>query len=72
MQDGTNIEVKFNLDEREVTLKGTVVRHGRKDGGYAVEFYDSEPRDRQAVKRFIQKSIEKYKDSREQPKSPSD
>jgi hypothetical protein len=72
MQDGTNIEVKFNLDDREVTLKGTVVRHGREEKGYAVEFYDSEPRDRQAVKRFIQKSIEKYKDSREQPKSSSD
>jgi hypothetical protein len=72
MQDGTNIEVKFDLDGREVTLKGTVVRGGEEEKGYAVEFYDSEPRDRQAVKRFIRKSIEKRKEIQEEEKDSSD
>jgi c-di-GMP-binding flagellar brake protein YcgR len=71
MQDGTNIEVKFDLDGREVTLKGTVVRGGQEEKGYAVEFYDSEPRDRQAVKRFIRKSIEKRKEMREEEEKDS-
>jgi hypothetical protein len=61
IKEGTNIEVKFNLDDSEVTLKGKVLRQGSNERGYAVEFYNSEPRDRQAVKRFVQESINKLK-----------
>ncbi len=64
IKEGTNIEVSFNLDDSEVTLKGTVLRQGREEKGYAVEFYDSEPRDRQAVKRFVRESIEKLKEKK--------
>lgn len=71
IEEGANIEVKFTLDNRDVMLKGTVVRQAKNEKSYAVEFYDSEPRDRQAVKRFVQKSIEKLKDSKEHKKGPS-
>jgi hypothetical protein len=61
INEGTNIEVKFDLEDREVTLKGTVLRQGESEKSYAVEFYDSEPRDRQAVKRYVQDSLKKFK-----------
>jgi hypothetical protein len=71
IDEGTNIEVKFNLGERKVTLKGTVLRQEKDERGYAVEFYDSEPRDREEVKRFVNKTIAKLKDRKnDQAKKP--
>ena len=64
IKEGTNIEVKFALDEKQVALKGRVVRHGSEQRSYAIEFYDSEPRSRQVVKRFVQNSIEKLKEKK--------
>lgn len=64
IKEGTNIEVKFSLDEKEVMLKGKVVRHGSEEKGYAIEFYDPEPRNRQVVKRFVQTSIDRLKEKK--------
>ena len=64
IKEGANIEVKFALDEKQVALKGRVVRHGSEQRSYAIEFYDSEPRSRQVVKRFVQNSIEKLKEKK--------
>ena len=64
IKEGTNIEVKFSLDENQVSLRGRVVRHGNEQKGYAIEFYDSEPRSRQVVKRFVQNSIDKLKEKK--------
>jgi hypothetical protein len=64
IDEGSDIEVKFNIDNREVTLKGRVLRKGDKTKGYGVEFYDSEPRARQAVKRYVEQNIEKLKEKK--------
>jgi hypothetical protein len=64
IKEGTNIEVRFSLDEKEVTLKGKVIRHGIDETGYAIEFYDTEPKNLQAVKRFVQNSIDKLKEKK--------
>ncbi len=64
IKEGTNIEVKFSLDETQVAIRGRVVRHGNEERSYAIEFYDSEPRSRQVVKRFVQNSIDKLKEKK--------
>ena len=64
IKEGANVEVKISLDEKEVTLKGKVLRHGSEEKSYAIEFYDSEPRNLQVVKRFVQNSIDKLKEKK--------
>ncbi len=61
LKEGTNIEVKFGLKEREVTLKGKVLRKGEQAKSYAVEFNNLEESDRKALKKFVEENIEELK-----------
>lgn len=63
IEEGTNIEVNIPFEEGVVTLKGRVLRKDEKTKGYAVELFGLDSSNRRMLKKFISKTLEKFKPS---------
>ncbi len=59
--EGTSIEMKFRIGEKDVTLKGNVCREDRSEACFAVQFMDMESDIQSMLNKFINESIEKIK-----------
>ena len=57
--EGTSIEMKFRIGEKDVTLKGSVCREDRSEACFAIKFMDMEADIQAMLKNFINESIEK-------------
>jgi len=59
LKEGTDIELKFAIKGEEIALKGNVIRRDPETHSYAVQFSKLESKDRQAIKKYIDSSMEK-------------
>jgi hypothetical protein len=57
--EGTSIEMKFRIGEKDVTLKGNICRQDKSEACFAVQFVDMEADIQSMLKSFINESIEK-------------
>jgi len=62
IQEGTELEIKFFIKGREVTLKGSVTRKDDQTKGFAIQFSDLGSMERQSLKSFIDENIDKLKE----------
>ncbi len=58
LKEGTDIELKFAIRNEEVALKGSVVRRDPETHSYAVQFSKLGPKERQAIKKYIDANLE--------------
>jgi len=58
--EGASIEVKFFLEEKEVTLKGSVCRKDESANSYAIMFTDIGEEEKKLIKKFVDQNIEKF------------
>ncbi|MFW6139666.1 MAG: PilZ domain-containing protein [Spirochaetota bacterium] len=56
--EDTEIQLSFNMEDSQVTLKGNVVRRDISSGSYAVRFEEVDPQSKQKIKNFVQENIE--------------
>jgi hypothetical protein len=61
--EGTEIEVKFTVGNKEMTLKGTICRRDPESQSYAIQFSDLSMEVKKALKKFIADNIEKSGES---------
>lgn len=57
--EGANIEVRFVLKDREITIKGEVCRKNQEEKSYGVKFSDLTDDERKALHNFIEEMLEK-------------
>jgi hypothetical protein len=56
--EGTEIEVKFLINRKDLNLRGNILRKGKRGDSYAVKFTNLSPDEKRLIKRFIHDSIE--------------
>lgn len=61
--EGATIDVSFTIGGKEITMKGNILRKEKGTSSYAVQFTDVPMDDKLLLKKFIDASIEKIKDS---------
>jgi len=58
IKEGTDIELKFAIKDEEVALRGSVIRKDSETHSYAVQFSSLGQKERRAIKKYIDSSIE--------------
>lgn len=61
LEEGADIEARFILDGRDVSLKGTVARIDASHHRFAIQFTEVQAADRQYIKKFVEAGIEKLR-----------
>jgi hypothetical protein len=61
LAEGADIEARFILDGRDVSLKGTVARIDASHHRFAIQFTEVQAADRQYIKQFVEAGIEKMR-----------
>ncbi|UCB45796.1 MAG: PilZ domain-containing protein [Spirochaetota bacterium] len=61
--EGADAQIKFVLNDREVVLRGNICRKDDDESSYAIQFDKLESTEKNALKEFINKSIEHLKGS---------
>jgi hypothetical protein len=61
--EGATIDVSFMIGKKEITMKGNILRKEKDTSSYAVQFTEVPMDDKLLLKKFIDASIEKIKDS---------
>lgn len=61
LEEGAHMEVRFIINGKDVSLKGTVARMDEAGKQFAIQFTDVKAADRQVIKQFVEAGIEKLR-----------
>lgn len=63
LPEGTRLEIKLYLGEKELPLVGDILRKDDENRSYAIRFEELSPEVREEIKKFIEENIDKEKKS---------